>query len=188
MTIDGIDIDVQYKNVRGIRMVVYPDKRVRISAPFLISEKAIQDFVESRIHWLHRTLHKMEERNKKKEDEPSPDLTPLQQLVEEQKQYQQLMTYLKPQFDYWRTKMGLPPANFNIRKMHTRWGSCTPAKRTIRFNLLLAKQPHRNIDYIIVHELAHLRYANHGTQFKQLLSQFMPDWRERQKELKQTVL
>ena len=88
MTIDGIDIDVQFKNVRGIRMVVYPDKRVRISAPFLISEKAIQDFVESRIDWLHRTLHKMEERNKKKEDEPLPDLTPLQQFVEEQKQYQ----------------------------------------------------------------------------------------------------
>ena len=184
MTVEGIEIEVQYKNVRGIRLVVYPDMRVRVSAPYLSDEDEVRQFVESRMPWLRRTLAKMEERKRRQKDHESPTLTPLQQLVEHQKRYQRLMAYLKPRFEYWRERMELPPARFSIRSMQTRWGSCTPARRTIRFNLALADQPERNIDYIIVHELAHLRHANHGPQFKALLTRYIPDWQARRKELK----
>ena len=186
MTIDGIDIAVQYKNVRGFRLVVYPDMRVRVSAPYLSSEDDVREFVESRIGWLRKTLKKMGERKQHRED--TPTLSPLEQLIEDQKRYQNLMTYLKPRFEYWRNKMGLPPTHFSIRKMHTRWGSCTPKKRTIRFNLALADQSERCIDYIIVHELSHLVHANHGPAFKAMLSFYMPDWQEREKELKTNIL
>ena len=185
MTIDGIDIEVQYKNVRSIRLTVYPDMRVRVSAPYSSDEDEVRGFVESRMPWLRKTLAKMEERKRDNETD-TPTLTPLEQLIEDQKRYQRLMAYLKPRFEYWRERMELPPARFSIRKMQTRWGSCTPKMRTIRFNLMLADRPERLIDYIIVHELAHLRHANHGPQFKALLAQYMPDWQERRKELHNT--
>ncbi len=184
MIIDSIDIEVQYKDVRGIRLTVYPDMRVRVSAPYHWREDEVRGFVESRLPWLHQTLAKMEERKRNEAD--TPTLSPLEQLIEDQKRYQRLMAYLKPNFEFWREQMGMPPARFSIRKMQTRWGSCTPNTRTIRFNLALADRPERLIDYIIVHELAHLRHANHGPQFKALLTRYMPDWQERRRELHNT--
>ncbi len=181
MTIEGINIEVQYKPIRTIRMVVRPDTSVHISAPVYASEEEVRAFVLKRTDWLHKAIGKMEARRALQANKPT--LSPLQQLIEEQKQYRRLMAYLKPQFEYWRTKMELPPTQFTIRKMRSRWGSCTPVRRSIRFNLALANQSERAIDYIIVHELAHLRYANHGPQFKALVSRYMPDWKEREKEL-----
>lgn len=186
MTVEGIDIAILFKSVRSIRMVVYPDLRVRVSAPYYASEDDVRAFVEKRIGWLRKTLQKMEEHKQHREEVPT--LSPLEQLIEDQKRYQRLMTYLKPRFEYWRNKMGLPPARFAIRKMRTRWGSCTPKTKTIRFNLALADQSEQCIDYIIVHELSHLIHANHGPAFKGMLSFYMPDWREREKELKTNIL
>lgn len=65
--------------------------------------------------------------------------------------------------------------SFIIRDMKKRWGSCTPGKRII-INRELIKAPRRCIEYVIVHEMCHLKYPNHSRSFYSLQSKLMPDW------------
>ena len=74
------------------------------------------------------------------------------------------------------------PPKLNIRQMKKRWGSCT-SSGTISLNSELIEVPSHCIDYVIVHELCHLKICNHTPQFFHLLSQCMPDWRVRKKRL-----
>ncbi|MCC5934800.1 MAG: M48 family metallopeptidase [Balneolales bacterium] len=69
-----------------------------------------------------------------------------------------------------------------IRKMNTRWGSCTPAG-TITLNLHLIKAPRRCIEYIILHELCHLVYHKHDSRFYGLLGSLMPNWKNWKEKL-----
>jgi predicted metal-dependent hydrolase len=62
--------------------------------------------------------------------------------------------------------------------MKTRWGTCNTRTRKIWLNLQLAKKPVECLEYVILHELAHLKVPNHGKDFIAIMDQYMPDWRE----------
>lgn len=66
-------------------------------------------------------------------------------------------------------KMNLKSGGFSIREMKTRWGSCNQRTHKLLFNLELAKKPQPCIEYVVVHELAHIVSKNHDTQFKAVL-------------------
>lgn len=65
------------------------------------------------------------------------------------------------------------------RKMRSRWGSCRYSKKEITFSTMLIEAPIPAIEYVIVHELAHLIYPNHSKAFHTLVESKMPDWKER---------
>lgn len=73
---------------------------------------------------------------------------------------------------------------FKIRLMKARWGSCSP-QGALTFNLQLIKAPLACIDYVILHELCHLKEFNHSPRFYQLMTQVMPTWREHRQKLNQ---
>lgn len=75
-----------------------------------------------------------------------------------------------------------PPIT-KIKIMKSMWGNCNFSKRIITLNLYLAKTPISCIDYVIVHELTHLIYPNHGKDFYNALTKIMPDWKLRKKVL-----
>lgn len=75
------------------------------------------------------------------------------------------------------------------RKMKTRWGSCSAkGKGTITLNTELVKAPVYCIDYVIVHELCHLRYPKHNHNFYRLLAHMLPDWEKRKQRLEKAIL
>jgi predicted metal-dependent hydrolase len=84
----------------------------------------------------------------------------------------------------------LQPLNLTLnqvvfRTMKSRWGSCTKLKKKITLNTNLLHEPVEFIEYVVLHELCHLKYPNHRPQFYHFLEQFMPDWKERKKLIKQ---
>lgn len=85
--------------------------------------------------------------------------------------------------DHWQTVMGLQAEGFAVRKMKSRWGSCHVLKKFIIFNYGLVYRPRMCLEYVVVHELAHLYEASHNQKFKSFLTAFLPDWQSRRKLL-----
>lgn len=88
---------------------------------------------------------------------------------------------------HWQKLMGVQASGFGIKRMKTRWGSCNTGTKKVWFNLALAKKPVVCIEYVVVHELAHLLEPSHNYRFKAYMDEFMPDWRERRVLLNKTV-
>lgn len=70
-----------------------------------------------------------------------------------------------------------------IKTMKTRWGSCNVRTRNINLNLELIKKPQECIEYVVLHELAHLKHPNHSKQFWEYVGMHMPDWKLRKNKL-----
>lgn len=73
--------------------------------------------------------------------------------------------------------------NIRVITMQTRWGSCNVESGNINLNLELIKKPRYCIEYVILHELAHLKYPNHSKQFWDYMSVHMPNWEWRKNKL-----
>ena len=76
----------------------------------------------------------------------------------------------------WEPRMGVKVHRFFVQRMKTKWGGCNPQARSIRLNTELAKKPPECLEYIVVHEMAHLLEATHGERFRALMDQVMPAW------------
>ena len=83
----------------------------------------------------------------------------------------------------WEAITGLRCTGWQSKDMKTRWGTCNTESRRIWLNVQLAKKPAACLEYVILHELAHLKVRNHGPAFKAVLDQYMPDWRQRKQLL-----
>lgn len=84
---------------------------------------------------------------------------------------------------FWEKQMNLKVAEFGIKKMRTKWGSCNRDAHRIWLNLELAKKPKECLEYIVVHEMVHVLERNHGTRFVALMDKFLPQWRQCREEL-----
>ena len=76
----------------------------------------------------------------------------------------------------WQTKLDVEVESLVVRRMKTRWGSCTPARRSIRLNTDLAKKPPMCLEYVVVHELVHLLEPSHNRRFVSLMNEHLPNW------------
>jgi len=89
-----------------------------------------------------------------------------------------------PHIERFESIMNVKAAKVIIRSMKTRWGSCNFRERKICLNTELAKKPFESIEYVLIHELAHLLERGHQKGFKAVMDKFSPDWRRLRKELK----
>lgn len=204
-----------------MRLVIYPNGRVRLSAPIQCSLAEIETFVNTKYEWLQTTLQRFRNQPQKQtmqylsgeviflfgkaytlQLQPNPfgntvsltdsqlllrckpDLTPInRKTIIEHFLRRQLQATLQPLVAQWQATLNEPNVTWSIRAMKSEWGSCTPRKRTMRFNLYLVHLPVSCIEYVVVHELSHLQVAGHGTPFKQLLTHRLPDWQQRKQTL-----
>ena len=90
----------------------------------------------------------------------------------------ELQTLLPPLLEKWAERMDVHPAAVSFRKTKRQWGSCS-SKNRLSFNTMLAKVPLEAIEYVVVHELAHIRHKHHQKAFWQLVAAHLPDYKER---------
>jgi predicted metal-dependent hydrolase len=85
--------------------------------------------------------------------------------------------------DHWQQRLDVQINKLFVQAMSRQWGSCNPSTKNIRLNTQLAQKPRACLDYIVLHELAHLRVPTHGEEFVALLNSLQPDWEERRRLL-----
>jgi len=225
MDVQGIDVEVVRKEVRTLRIGVYPPEgRVRVSAPFGVGDEAIRGSVERRLDWIEK--HRERFRSQIREGELDyaegdlilfrgelcplhivsgatrvsvsyrPDSKRLELRLprdssreeREKALYSFYRGELKRELPLliarWEPRLGVKVAEAGIKRMKTRWGTCNPRARRVWINLELAKRPPACLEFVVVHELAHLIEKSHDARFKAVLDAHLPDWRSAQKLLK----
>lgn len=90
--------------------------------------------------------------------------------------------------DRWAPRVGVEVAEWTVRRMKTRWGTCNPEARRICINLELAKKPPECLEYIVVHEMVHILERRHTDRFRELMDALMPQWRLHRAELNRAPL
>lgn len=95
----------------------------------------------------------------------------------------ELKARIPPLIEKWQAEIGVQIAEWGVKRMKTKWGSCNRDARRIWFNLELAKKPVECLEYIVVHEMVHILERHHNERFTSLMDGFMPSWRLYRDEL-----
>jgi hypothetical protein len=91
-------------------------------------------------------------------------------------------TEIRRMVAHWAKRVGVQPGRLQLRDMYQKWGSCS-SRGNITLNTALCNLPRALAEYVVLHELVHLRIFNHGKEFKALMAAHMPDYAERETAL-----
>jgi predicted metal-dependent hydrolase len=101
---------------------------------------------------------------------------------------QQLKAQIPALIAQWEQILGVKVADWRIKQMKTKWGTCNIEAGRIWLNLELAKKSAQCLEYIVVHEMVHLLERHHNDHFAQLMNKFMPQWKLHREELNHSSL
>jgi len=160
---------------RTLALEITRDCRVVVRAPMRLSKKQIDGFVSSHAGWIE--TH-MAIQQKRREDHPEPTPQEREEYIRRAKEE------LPGKVAKYSEIMGLYPTGITITGAEKRFGSCS-GKNRICFSWRLMSCPEAAIDYVVVHELAHIRHKDHSKAFYACVEEVLPDWRERRKLLKE---
>lgn len=164
------------KRVRNLSLrVMPPDGSVRVSAPLRASEDWIRGVILGKLPWIERHRARI----------AALPVTPAIPLTQSQRE--EMRRLLPPLIAKWEAALGVQVAWWGIKRMKTRWGSCNPACRRIWLNLELMRHPPECLEYVVLHELAHLLERGHNARFRAILTRHMPDWPARKAALRGTA-
>ena len=141
---------------RSIGIEVHMDGRVILRAPYTLSEKQLEEFVDKHKLWIEEKRRYLGSKakagistNAKKKDELTKD------------EIKCIKEAFEKRVIYYSRIMGVTVKNITIKNQKTRWGSCS-SKGNLNFNYQLYYMPQELMDYVVVHELAHRKYMNHS--------------------------
>lgn len=156
---------------KTVSISINPSGEVIVRAPVRLSGNEIDKFVKKNIEWINK------QRNKQQRYlDVYPELTNEQTAVFKET----AQTYLPLRTAYFAEIMELFPNSVKITSAKKRFGSCS-ANNNICFSYMLMRYPQRAIDYVIVHELSHIKYKNHSKEFYKTVESILPDYKDRRK-------
>ena len=163
---------------RSLSVQVRRDGSVLVRAPLLTPQREIRRFLEKHADWIERQQERL--RQQAEEAAKTPPLS-----VEELGKLTGLARKdLTARCEAFASRMGVSYGRIAIRHQKTKWGSCS-GKGNLNFNCLLMLTPEEVRDYVVVHELCHLRHMNHSAEFWTEVEKTLPDYRDARKWLKQ---
>lgn len=186
LVIDGIPVEVNRKKIKNMYLYVKPPEgAVSVSAPLRMSRQNIERFVREKRGWIEKSRDSFRRQYEERKDgaetgeEHMPQIRPLD--AQDREALRELISCLLPK---WEERTGLHCSCWQIRDMKTRWGTCNTQTGKLWFALMLARQPRECVEYVILHELAHLYEPSHNERFKSFLDQYMPDWRQIRRQMR----
>lgn len=164
---------IRHHNRKRLIITVNPTGEIVVKAGRYTTEKQIEDFVTKNISWIEKWQKHYE----------AVYHTKITVTEEERKQIKkQLMPQMKEIVERYSTLMGVEPKSVKITVAEKRWGSCGPDK-ALCFSYRCAFLSQRCKEYIVIHELSHIKEFNHSKRFYSVVAQYMPDYEEAEKEL-----
>lgn len=170
------DIEIIYSGRRTLAAEVDKNLRVKVRAPFGTSSAEIRDFILSHEEWIDSAVLKMQKRTASLPVYPeSAEVIKALKLKAEK--------LICPKIDYYAELLGVEPQKVGFTAAKTRFGSCS-RNNSINFSCFLALYDEDAVDYVVVHELCHIKQKNHSKAFYALVASVMPDYKRREKLLK----
>lgn len=229
MIVNGIEIEIEKKNIKNIHLGVYPpDGRVRVAAPLNTTDENVRLLIVSKLRWIKKQQENFasQERQSKREYVSGEsyylwgerynlrviERDNIYSKIEiEKKKYinlyvkygtpvekrekiitewyrKQIKQEIPKLISKWEPKLGVKVKSWGVKKMNTKWGTCNNNASRIWLNLYLAKRPFKCLEYVVVHEMAHLLERTHSDRFKQLMDQHYPNWKSVRDELNSFIL
>ena len=168
----------EYRLIRSQRKTVSleitREAEVLVRAPNRMKRAEIDRFVEKHEDWIRVHLEKVEQKKKVRQSLTEEDIVRLKQDA---------VRILPEKVAYYSRIMNLKPTGLKITSAQKRFGSCS-GKNSLCFSWMLMQYPEVAIDYVVVHELAHIKHHNHSREFYALIERYLPDYRERERLLR----
>lgn len=163
------------KRAKHMRLVVHCDGSVTVTTPPWLNQSIIEKFIIDKKQWIINKINYFKGIERK--------VTRTFSKKDYLKYKEESRKLIGERADYFNKLYGFYYNKIYIRNQRTRWGSCS-SRKNLNFNYKLIFLPQKHQDYIIVHELCHLRELNHSYRFWELVQKFIPDYLEIRKELR----
>ncbi len=168
-----------YKIIRSSRRTlaieIKKDASVTVRAPFSVSNGEIREFVNKKSAWIEKHLKEMKEsKNSEAKSYTEKEIKELKTAERE---------IILPLAEYYSELLGVKYKSIKFNRAKTRFGSCS-RNNSLNFSCFLMLYPREAIEYVVVHELCHIREHNHSKRFYALVKALLPDYKEREKLLK----
>lgn len=163
------------RRARRARISVGCDAAVVVTLPWGFRENAAENFVKQKFNWIVKSLNYFA----RYKHQPIIKSGRRDYL----KYKPQALVLAKAKVVQWNSCYGFSYNRISIKNQKTRWGSCSK-KGNLNFNYKIVHLPEKLTDYLIVHELCHLKEMNHGRNFWNLVAQAIPDYKNSRRELR----
>ena len=167
------EFEIKRSSRKTMSLEITREAKILVRAPNRLKKETINNFVLSHMDWIEKHIRKREEKNAIESADEAREAE-LRALAKEM---------IPKKVEKFSAIMGVCPASVKITGAKTRFGSCS-GKNGLCFSWRVMCYPEKAIDYVVVHELAHMYHHDHSKNFWKTVEKFMPDYKEAEKLLK----
>lgn len=178
MKIGEYNVEVRRTKRKSAAIKITADMQIVVFVPLYVSDNEIERMVISKSKWIDEHMLKVQSTIDERSKLEKITFEQIKELAD------QAVEYIPKRVNYYAEKENFVYNKITIKNLVSRWGSCS-TKGNLNFNCLLMLTPDYVIDYIVVHELCHLREMNHSEKFWAEVEKIMPDYQRAELWLKQ---
>ncbi len=178
MKIGEYNVEVRRSKRKSAAIKITADMQIVVFVPLYVSDNEIERMVISKSKWIDEHMLKVQSTIDERSKLEKITFEQVKELAD------QAVEYIPKRVKYYAEKENFVYNKITIKNLVSRWGSCS-TKGNLNFNCLLMLTPDYVIDYIVVHELCHLREMNHSEKFWAEVEKIMPDYQRAVLWLKQ---
>ena len=178
MKIGEYNVEVRRSKRKSTAIKITADMQIVVFVPLYVSDNEIERMVISKSKWIDEHMLKVQSTIDERSKLEKITFEQIKELAD------QAVEYIPKRVKYYAEKENFVYNKITIKNLVSRWGSCS-TKGNLNFNCLLMLTPDYVIDYIVVHELCHLREMNHSEKFWAEVEKIMPDYQRAELWLKQ---
>ena len=171
-----MEYKIFYSKRKTVALKVDNDLSVVVKAPYGVSREIIDGIVEKHSRWIEKRINALKNQ---------PSLVPVtKEEIDNLKV--KTMEIVVPLVEKYACQIGVSPSKINITSAKRVFGSCT-SKKHLNFSFRLALYPYEATEYVVVHELCHIKEMNHSARFWAEVEKILPDYKIRRKMLKESI-